>query len=374
MKIRAMNRWALFCIALCLGAGVLSGCSDDEQTNNGPVIRPDPDTSTPDSSDQDAGDTGIDAPDQDVDTPDSGDADTGGPAGDLCEAVIDLGLIEANGGASATGDTSGGTSQLDTSCGGTDVREVVYQFSVDGPARVNVEVQSQDTDQWTLGLYRDTCDNPQRVKCEDSRADVFIAEPGVTYFLVVEPSDVQDAAFSLSMSMTELACSPMGSTMCDGDSVVRCESGFTEVTYSCAYACESDACGADICANAITVDTAGSHNFTGSYNGYGNNFNFQNRDDCTSASVGVNTPGQDVVFFVPGLNQGQTLTVDASADEFQEGIFIFEGTCSQQAPCAAGNLVVDGTLEWTADADGDYYVVVDLLEQQTGDFDITITR
>ncbi|QDG49870.1 hypothetical protein FIV42_03675 [Persicimonas caeni] len=378
MEIRAMNRWALLCIALCLGAAGLSGCSDDDDTNN-VTIDPNPDTSTPDTRQPDTGDVGEDVAedvgDDATDTDDAGgDADTGEQVGDLCEVVNDLGLIEANGGATATGTTSGGTNLINPSCGSDDVREVVYQFSVDAPARVTAQVQSQDTDNWTLGLYSGDCDNPQRVKCEDVNADVFIAEPGVTYFLSVEPRDVEDASFSLSLSMTQIACAPMGSTECDGESVVRCESGFTEVTYSCAYACDSGACGADICDNAIEVTGAGSHNFTGSYTGYGNDFNFQNRDDCTSASVGVNTPGQDLVFYLPGLSQGQTLTIDAAADDFQEGIFVFEGACSQQAPCAAGNLVVNGILDWTVDADGDYYVVVDLLEQQTGNFDITITR
>lgn len=373
-----MERVALVCFALLVAGLSLPACSDDGDPDGNNVVRTNPDAD-PNNGTPDGGDAGRDADaaggDADATGDDAADGDTGEEITDLCNGITDLGTIEASGGATASGDTAGGTNLVDPICGTEGNREVVYQFSVDGAARVNVEVQSQQTDDWVLGLYEGSCDDPQRIKCEDSRADVFVAEPGVTYFLAVEPLDPSvEASFSLSLATTALECAPMGATSCDGDRVNRCESGFTEVTYSCAYACQNTACGADICDNAIEVAGAGSETFTGSYVGYGSNFNFQNRDDCTGASVGVNTPGQDLVFFLPGLSAGQTVTIDASGDDFQEGIFVLEGACSQQATCAAGGLDVDGILDWTVETDGDYYVVIDLLEEQSGDFDITITR
>jgi hypothetical protein len=374
MEIRAMKRWTLICAALVAACLCLVGCSDDDGLDNTNNIG----GNTRDTANNNSGDIGPDAP-----GPDTGDADTGAdaetdvtdPITDLCNGLIDLGTIEASGGATDSNDTASGTSLLDPSCGATDNNEVVYRFRVDGAARVNVQVQSQATDDWVLSLYSGTCDSPSAVKCKDSRADVFVADPDETYFLAVEPGQAGvDAAYSLSLTTTALECAPIGATSCSGEQVNRCETGFNEVTYSCAYACENTACGADLCQNAIEVASAGDHTFSGATAGYGSQFNFQNRDDCTTASVGVNTPGQDLVFFLPGLSQGDPLTVDTSGDDLQHAIFVLDGVCSTDAACAAGGLQVDGIMEWTVEADGDYYVVVDLLERETADFNVTISR
>jgi hypothetical protein len=374
MENRAMKHWftmkysITLCIAVIATSCCLVGCGEDDPdgANNIHVKPSDADNNDPDDGGQDAdailSDVGIDT-------------DTTPPITDLCNGTIDLGTIEASGEVSDSNDTASGTSLLDPSCGASANNEVIYQFRVNGTARVNVEVQSQVTDDWVLSLASGTCDSPTPVKCKASRADVFVADPETTYFLTVEPQQSGlDAPFSLSLATTALACAPLGASTCDSDDVVRCESGFQEVTYSCAYACENTACGSDLCSNAIEVATAGAHSFSGPMAGYGNQFNFQNRDDCTSASVGVNTPGQDLVFSLPGLSEGDPLTVDTSSDDLRQAIFVLNGACSQDAACATGGLQVDNVLEWTVEADGDYYVVVDLLEDETADFDVTISR
>ncbi len=370
-----MRKLWIFALALTLVCAAV-GCSDDD-SNNGPTPIPgnNNQNNSDDDADIDAADAGGDADAAVPDGDPSPDADGGTEVTDLCDGFESLGTLPGASTTNASGNTADGTNLVDPSCGSSDKREVVFEFTVDQPMRINTEVQSQDTDDWVLALYTGSCDSPERLKCKTGTADVFVAEAGETYYLAVETgAGSTDAAFSLALETTRLDCAPVGSTTCDGDRVTHCESGgMSEVTYECAYACESGACGGDVCDNAIEVASSGTTTFSGSYTGYVSNFNFDNRADCSSSDAGVNTPGQDLVFSLPGLSAGQEVVVDASADEFQNAIFVMEG-CSSQEACVAGGLQVDEILEWTVPDDGDYHVVVDLLEEADGDFEFTITR
>jgi hypothetical protein len=378
----------MICVALIAASFCLVGCSDDGD-NNGTVITGGQDTANNnDNNDNNGNDTGdVGGDDGDAAPLDAGDDDGGGtdadaapdaedPITDLCNGLEPLGVLPGASTINASGNTADGTQLVDPTCGTSGNKEVVFEFSVDQPMRINLEIQSQDTDDWILALYQGSCDAPSRIKCKSSRADVFIAEVGKTYYLSVEAATANtDAAFSLALQTNRLNCAPLGSTTCDGTTAVtHCESGgMDEVTYQCPYDCASGACGGDICANAIEIANSGTHNFSGSYSSYTSEFNFQGRGDCSNSEVGVNSPGQDLVFSLPGLTAGQQIVVDASADGFQNGIFIMRG-CSAQEACLEGGLQVNQSLEWSAPDAGDYHVVIDLIDDADGDFDFTITR
>jgi hypothetical protein len=373
-----MRKLWFICVTLALVCLCAPGCGDDDDdpnsgnnitTNNGG-----PDIGGPDADGPDAGDVdvGVDVGGPDSDAGPSQDTDTDPPLADFCDAIEDLGSLGVGATHQATGDTAQGSHALDPSCGSDGRKEVTFQFQVDEPARVQLEVQSQTADEWTMSLFSGSCDSPEHVKCKEGTADVFVAEAGVTYFLSLEAAE--DAAFGLSLKTTALGCAPVGSSTCEVDQVTHCETGHNEVTYGCAYDCEGDACGGDTCSSALVVSGSGSHSFTGSYTGYKSQFNFSNHPDCSFSGSGANTPGPDLVFSLPGLSGGDTVTIDASNDDVQQGIFVLEGCSNSQPDCVEGGLVLSEVLDWNVPDDGDYHVVVDALDQSDDDFEITITR
>lgn len=360
----------LVLISLVLVGAVACGDDDEFDGNN---ISPNSVTNnTTNNGGADTGDVGVDSGGPDADAGPSGDTDTDPPAPDLCGTINDLGLLGANATNEASGDTANGVDLLTPSCGSQGRDEVTFAFQFDATARVEAEVRSQATDDWTLTLLEGPCESSSQVTCRGSRADVFTVDAGVTYLLSVEAPVA--ASFSLSLKATELSCAPVGSSTCESGQVTHCELGNNEAVYGCAYDCDGGACGGDTCAGPLVISGSGSHTFSGSYKGYKSRFNFSNFPDCSTSGAGASTPGPDLIFSLTGLSSGDTVTIDASNDDVQQGIFVLEGCTPSQPACVDGGLQLYEDLEWTVPDDGDYHVVVDALDQSEDDFDITITR
>ncbi|MFW5966628.1 MAG: hypothetical protein ACOCV2_03870, partial [Persicimonas sp.] len=242
--------------------------------------------------------------------------------------------------------------------------EVVFAFTVSENLQIDAQVSSNDVDDWVLTLYEGDCDSQEESSCEEGNSDSFLADAGESYLLAVEPAEVGvDGSFELDLETTAIECTEVGATSCDERGrVTRCETGYDETAYSCAYDCENGACGGDVCDTALEVDGSGSHSFSGTYEGYTDEFNFDGQDNCGHTdSGGPSTAGEDLVFSLPGLSQDDQVSIDASGGDGQYGFFVLD-QCATDTECVQGGLEVDDALDWTVPEDGDYYIVVDMID------------
>lgn len=358
-----MRRLRIAC--LLLGILAVVACGEDPQLNNsnlGSNNIPEDDADDtddggePDGDQPDAGDGGPDG------GQDGGDSDSG-VITDLCDGIVDLGELSAGSEPRSVEDTADGTALLDPSCGAETNNEVVFAFTVSENLDIDAQVTSSDVNDWVLSLYEGDCDSQEEVSCEESNSDSFIVESGESYLLAVEPAEVGvDGSFELQLDASAIQCTEVGQASCDERGRrTTCETGYNEVAYNCAYDCEGGACGGDVCDTALEVDTSSSQTFGGDYEGYTDEFNFDGRDDCGHTGTGPNTPGEDLVFSLPGLSQDDEVTVDASNGDGQYAFFVLD-ECATDIDCVSGGLEVDDALDWTVPADGDYYIVVDMLD------------
>lgn len=382
MKLRTL-------LTLCaITAFTLSACSDD---NNRPPSIPQPTNNTPDKDmklpDKDMGDMkdDKDLPDSATDMADMPDMTTPGGT-DLCSNVQKLGTIAV---ADRTESLSGSTLTIDgmdplisgvgTACGGQVAAEQVFEFQVDQPVRITANLKAKDNTAWVLEARTGTCQASETLYCSANTASyVFVAQPGKTYYLVAEPQrQDKTGAFDLDLKLTPLVCLPVGGTTCAGTDVSLCEAGGeAQITYACGAPCSQDHCGGDLCDNAISV-TAGTFRINGAAKAYKNTFDFKDSVKCVNPDTAIqpemgepipdpgspgniSTPGQDVVFKLPGLKKDQKVTVDATTDagdNADSAIFVLN-SCDV-LDCRVGLDIGDKLDAWTVPADGDYFIVVD---------------
>lgn len=104
--------------------------------------------------------------------------------------------------------TSRGNSNETSSCGVTDGKEIVYQFSLSERKRVTVELESQFES--VLSIRRDDCDSQREVACREAtgrdlakkvRFDS-VLETGI-YYVVVDGSESDAGSFRLSLETTK---------------------------------------------------------------------------------------------------------------------------------------------------------------------------
>ncbi|MGM0556859.1 MAG: hypothetical protein ACQEVA_10820 [Myxococcota bacterium] len=330
------------------------------------------DTSETDGGDSDTsidggGDAGEDA---DADRADSSE-DTDSPPTDLCDAE-NIGVLTGN--TTTTG--SFGADSVTTTCGVSGGADGVIRFELDEPARVQYSVTSAATDSLNVEIHSGDCSDSDRIVCYQGDNEVFLADDGLSYYLVVESGDttVSSGDFEVEFTLDPLGCFPSGETECDGDDVLVCGGNFEQVSRSCAYACEAGACGGDLCENAIEVSGTGTQTFQGSLAGYTDKIDFAGRDECFEAGA-ISTDGADVVFSLPGLAAGDVVTIDASEEigDINDNAIFVVSDCSATPTCVTGGDQLFESLEWTVESGGDYWVVVDLLSAQSDEFSYEIT-
>ena len=383
---------------------LVTACSDDPKP---PSVVPSPSNNTPDMSRP--GDMSGPGPDQSGadmrpgpdQGPDMRSEDMGQPTGQgLCTNLTKLGTIMVT---DRTDTIQGSTlapagqpelpNGTGTQCGGQLAPERVFEFQVDKPARLTATLRPKDNTAWVLETRRGACTDAQTLFCSANvNAYTIALEPGRTYYLVAEPQR-QDAAgeFELDLKLTPLVCLPVGGTTCAGADVALCEAGGErQTTYTCGAPCSMNHCGADLCANAVTV-SAGTFRLSGQAKAYKNSLNFKDATRCVNPDTlilpefeepipqpgspgNIDTPGQDVVFRLPGLRRGQKLTVDASndvGDQADSAIFVLN-SCDVM-DCRVGLDIGDKLTQWSVPEDGDYFVVVDRVRSSDADIAVQIT-
>lgn len=374
-------------LALLTLLAALIACGDPEPTP--PVIQNNGNnTPTPDMADLpgsgDMGDLGLD--------PDQPGGDMGEdmmmvPEGAYCREVSDdLGVIDVTAGVKTImGDTTGGMSVVGSACGFNSAPERVFKFTLSGPARLDLALTPSSALNWAMDVRAGDCDATTSLFCSRNPNTTITANDDKTYFLLVEPLDsAAEGRFQINITPTPLVCLPVGDRKCDGPNLTQCiQGGLEEEELTCAAPCAMNACGGDVCDNAIVVNTF-PFDLEGPAEPYTSSFNFSGPNTCINPDTAIippdpndpdattepgtpgmptgsiATPGEDVVFRLPGLMAGQKLTVDASTalgDESDNAIFVLN-TCDPMSCLTAIDLgdVLSG---WNVPANGDYTVVVD---------------
>lgn len=318
---------------------------------------------------------------------------------DLCNNVEDLGTIDvASGELVLEGDTTPAAvlSLYATECGFGSAAEVGFQVRFDQPAELTATTDSTGL-AWAIELREGKCEMSTKRFCTTQTVPTFTVEADKDYILMFEPRMNSRGTFKSTLKINPLVCLPIGARTCAGDDLEVCTGGGqSKESITCGAPCSMDACGGDICANAIEVSSF-PHRFTAVAEAYEDTINFGMGNSCTNPDTeiipndpndpdgtpgnptpeeptgDIPTPGQDVIFKLTGLTAGKKLTVDASSaagDEADSSIFVLDGCDTMQ--CRIGVDLGDKLTEWEVPADGDYYVIVDRTSRNNTDFAVDI--
>lgn len=294
-----------------------------------------------------------------------------------CEQPIDLGELDpASATLTASGDTTDFIDSTTTECGSIGPfsgAENAFSFSVTSAATLNLELTTDAAVNWAMEVRRNACqDRSARVICSDPETTSFAVEPGVTYYLIVEPADsINKGAFEVNGTFSAGACAPAGSLRCvDETDVAFCFAGEEERVYSCPAGCSNDRCEGESCAGAI--DITESTTLTGNIEGFANDFDFDAEPTCSvDGTDGIAAPGGDFVLRFPNLTSGQTVILDGSSDSVDQVFYVVD-SCSATAECTAAADLGD-RLQFTAERDGEHFVIVDVSNGRRGDFEVEVT-
>lgn len=361
-------------LLMVIGAG-LTACSDDDPdpggnftpgggTDTDPGEELDADVGADVTDDEDVGEEDVHDPGDPCDGVTCGEGEycedgdcVSVPHGLSCEAPHRLALDGAEGTKTVAADPSGETPLLNTNCSedGDESPQSVFAFSVDEPMRMNARI-SESNHILVKELRVGTCDNRTLAEwCSFNEQNWFV-EPDTDYYLIVEANaEWMVGPFELELEWEELVCSPPGEWGCDDDVRTRCWAGEEVRYYDCATGCNAGECLGDSCQNPIELH--GSMSVEADLNSYDDNINFEDSPSCsTNGSDGPSTTGKDMVFHIPDVSQGQRIEVTAPSTAYAIGIM--DDCVDSGAQCVAGD-DLNSKLEWTADAAGDYYIVVD---------------
>lgn len=403
------HRFAALCAVASMG--LLTACSPNAD-NNGSTTPPPvqlkdsgPITMPGEDMDMDSTVTGDGTDPADEGLPDDmpgTEGDDGGtmPVTGLCSNVQDLGVLDPQQGTYMLNGSTIDTSILNkfaTSCGSGTAPEVGWKFTVEEPIGVRSNILSAGIG-WVLELHKGTCSETTVNFCDPNLETNFVLPVG-EYILLAEPRVNMRGELALQLDLTPLVCFPVGTTECNGDNVSICGGGgATKIDKTCIEPCNGTACGGDLCENAIVVDTL-PFTYGGPIEGHSDRINFNTANSCVNPSNAVasgggddpddpdlgepgepgettgliRTPGQDVVFLVKGLTQGQKLFVDASAtagDTADSVLFVLD-TCDKMTCHLAVDLgdIING---WEIPKDGDYTIILDRTTDNNADVGIEI--
>ncbi len=286
-----------------------------------------------------------------------------------CAGAIDLGELTADAPLNAEGNLATGADTLTTTCGEDAQKERVYSFEVTEQLQVNWEATWMGQFDGLIEL-RGTCDDDGSVlSCRDVESTTTVLDPG-TYFLVLEVRTGNPGNFSLDISAEEASCTP-GMQECMGTQLQVCNDPTEPELFQCADNCTAMQCGGDTCGNALEVTAATSGVFTGHGGGYTSDLDFDGNINCTtSGGMPIATPGYEVVFFLPGLQQNDIVSIDADTNDSNVNAIFIVPACMDTAACVA--TYTDEQPDWVVDTPGDYYVIIDKLTASSTEFQYSV--
>lgn len=391
IRLRTLALMGAFVLLVSLGCdpGDDNNITDIPPGNNGQSDGGDvdDDMDVEDLDAQDAGDTedpdasdSTDETDGDTDDADGGDTDGGDlacqsddecAAGEICldeacvtetpeskcEAATDLGTLDVGSTVTGSGDLFAASDMTANACSSKEnPGEVMFRFKAGDDGLVRFDATYDGAFGATVEYRGYNCGNIEDVdvSCYDSE-ETFFATGGTEYLVIVELDSPRGGNFSIDLSL-EAGCQT-GDQACDGGDLKFCTGDGFDI-YGCAGGCATATCMGDSCANPIQV--TGSASFNGDLAGYSDNYNFEDSAEFCSTGAGtpIPTPGQELVFELPNLSQGQTIVVDTESNDNNANAIFIANNCGEPFACAEASLL-DENLEWTAPSDGTYYVIID---------------
>lgn len=322
------------------------------------------------------------------------DSFTGQCVDDSCSVGEDKGMVSAGMTLTLNGSNQGAGDVIQTGCSSDGMYrpEKIYRFTAQANLLVKATIVSDGGVNWAYEVRKGTCaTGDDSLICfnkglNDPRN--FALQQGQEYFVVVEPNTGGQGSFEISMEFTPLACVP-DSMECDSNdakNIRQCSPGGVQFTsHACATSCGAGACeGGDCCegnsaANPFVIDytTLTANTYKGSPKAYTSMVDFSTYPfkqdetgqlpDCTPLS----SEGFEVFFKITGVKSGDNLTFDAHnqpdggrpADGISNHMYVLSAppVTGENAPTCYGfkQTLFPEIYNWTADRDGDVWVVID---------------
>lgn len=373
---------------LCALVAVITlaaACGNNDPNNDN--VKIDPNNGTADMGDGDTGtgggddDMGSTDPDMNVDPdmmvdPDMGDPDMGGEVmcgaevcgpGEACEAnkcvivdscatALDLGVLEPGTPREVVGSLiQDGATDLEATCAGaTSLRDRAISFELTAPALVSYSAHWNGQFDGVVEFRTDCESSQSAVFCSDNEAQELLLDAG-TYFVVLDQKLGNAGGFDITLEATATQCA---GDVCSGNDVVLCDDPTAPETLSCAASCSAGACEGSVCTAPILV-TAPGRVYTGDGQAHGSDYNFGQNTGCVDENTpgAIETPGFDVVFYVPNLTVGDIISVDAQTNDTNVNSVFIMKSCGDTGVCSAAFRAENPA--WIVDEAGSYYVIVD---------------
>lgn len=291
-----------------------------------------------------------------------------------CTQVIDEGVLQP-GVYNLEGSTFGLSSVISTSCSqdADAVAEYVWSFETTTASFVTATITEDNNTDWVLSVREGDCEPTGERLCRDSGLVDYLTTEGQRQFIIAEPRVGTSAGeLEIQIEIESAVCTDTDQRACVMDDNIQvCEGGTSLVNYACGSPCANDQCAGDTCANAIALMQDGSYSYQGDLRAYDGVFDAMDYDSCKA--IAGTTPGNEVIFSLPGLKSGQTIAInaDGAMDQNDNAIFVLGASCSQGVECLAGDELLD-SMQYTVPADGDYHVVIDSISRVSKPFDYTI--
>lgn len=369
---------APFLVLLLLGF-TLMGCPENGENGGNVVVTPgDDDDGDGDDSDANGDGDEVDDPCAEVscgigEVCVEGTCIANADAGYSCAEPFDLGVLNEEGTFTKTVNPAGQPNTLNTSCSVDDQSpQAVFRFTVETPTEVTFNTAPTDPEIPIPVIVRevrvDSCISGAVETCTNNNNRGFTAQPGKTYFLIMEANQGQDINFfDLEYTAAPAICAPPGARTCSEGQIEVCFGGTEVLTHECAEGCSGDECAGNRCENALEVRS--STTFTGEFPAYENLFDTSNSPTCSTSGSTVSSPGRDLVFSLPEMIAGQGLSV--SLEGFNLAVIGVMSTCSETPECIAAESRT-GELSWTVPQDGSYYLFVSARASVDDKFSVSI--
>jgi hypothetical protein len=280
-----------------------------------------------------------------------------------CREAADQGTLSAGSTLTIEGSFDGSASDgLSTGCAGSEqAPERVYSFELDESSLIDVTTDWKGSFDAKVEFRRGDClevDADKR-SCLDSDRTVWAAG-GETVYLVVENDRGEGGEFTVDLEAQAAVCRPDTFECSGSDSVDYCrysDGMVSQTTLDCPGSCSMGECAGRSCSNP--VDVSGTKTYTGTTDAFEATMDFKQASNCVAGSPQPPSAGSEVVFRV-SMTQGETLSIDTSADEANNLIFI-TSDCKidpTQMDCLEAT-DEEAVTEWTAPSSGRFYVIID---------------
>lgn len=277
---------------------------------------------------------------------------------------------------------------METTCATDDPApdpERVYKISADEDTKILAEASIPGDEYFgiTMEVRRGACleseldESGDAISCIDEGVGMFEVSKGTTFYLIVERDTTRrtgDFEVTLDGYETSKGCafgSP-GDAICRSGHRIQCQNDTSgnpfENLYPCPRGCSNGLCKGSTCSNPfrLSANSDESQTYRGYQRSFPSNYNFDESDSsCHIMNTPPSTRGSEVIFELEGLQKGQTIEVDTTADRHNVIMFLTQSCKSPsnlaRMTCVESNAesVGDAKMSATTSSAGDHYVFID---------------